>query len=81
MDRAIGAHRERGAQGRLNSGTAERNHDDLAGSLRLFQPQRLLERELVVGVENPGDARGSRVLPSAATSRGSRYYDLFGQTT
>jgi hypothetical protein len=67
MDGAIGAGGERGAQRRLHAGAAERDRDHLAATELFLHAQRLLDRELVVRVQDQRHARGSSDLPSAAT--------------
>jgi len=45
---------------------AERDRHDLALAALFLDAQRLLDRELVVGRDDPRDARGVDGLPSAA---------------
>ena len=47
QDRAVGAHRERGAQRLLRLGRADRDRDDLGRDALLLEPDRLLDRDLV----------------------------------
>ena len=53
---AIGAHRERGADRLLSRWGTERDDDDFARPGFLLQPQRFLDGELVVRVEDELDA-------------------------
>ena len=52
VDGGVGAHRQPGPQGGLGPLGADGDEDDLA-ALRLLDPQRLLDRELVVGGDDP----------------------------
>ena len=47
QDRAVGAHRQRGAQRLLRLGRADRDRDDLGRDALLLQADRLLDRDLV----------------------------------
>ena len=55
---AIRAHGEAGAQGLLHPGGAERDRHDFALPTLFLDAQPLLDRELVVGRHDPGDAGG-----------------------
>ena len=46
-DRAVGAHRERGAQRLLRLGRADRHRDDLGRDALFLEPDRFLDRDLV----------------------------------
>jgi hypothetical protein len=56
VQRRIGPHREAVAKGRLRAVGPQADEHDLA-PLRLLQAQRLLDRELVVGGDDPVDVR------------------------
>ena len=58
VDRAIAAHGERRAQRLLHPIRAQRHGDDLALATLFLDAQRFLDRELVVGRDDPGDAGG-----------------------
>ena len=51
VQRAIRAHRERGAQLLLGVGGADAGDDDLLGAAALLDAQRLLERDLIERVD------------------------------
>jgi hypothetical protein len=58
MDRAVGAHGERGAQRFLAFGVAERDRHHLLGPACLPEADRLLGADLVERVHRHLDARG-----------------------
>src|SRR5213593_1742516 len=58
MNRAIAAHRQRRAQGFLHAIGAERDRDDLTLTALFLDSQRFLDREFVVGRDDPRDPRG-----------------------
>src|SRR5262245_10028603 len=58
MNRAVAAHRERRTQSFLRPIGPERDGDDFTLTALFLDTQRLLDRELVVGRDDPGDARG-----------------------
>src|SRR5262245_17573785 len=58
MNRAIAAHREARAERLLHTVRTERDRDDLTLAPLFLDPERLLDRELVVGRDDPRDAGG-----------------------
>ena len=57
QDAAVRAHRERGADRFLRGRGAEGDDHDFARARFFLAPERLFDRELVVGVEDELDAR------------------------
>ena len=50
-DRAVGAHREAGAQLLLRVGGTDADDDDFAGAAFFLDAQRLFERDLIEGID------------------------------